>query len=39
MPASTAKIVLQNKTLRWSSPVEFNDPFDVPRELAFDVTP
>ncbi len=39
MPASTAKIVLQNKTLRWSSPVEFNDPFDVPRELAFDVSP
>jgi hypothetical protein len=38
MPASTAKIVLQNKTLRWSSPVEFNDPFDVPRELAFDIS-
>jgi hypothetical protein len=39
MPASTAKIVLQNKTLRWSSPVEFNDPFDVPRELASDIPP
>ncbi|OBU39633.1 DUF2971 domain-containing protein [Photobacterium phosphoreum] len=39
MPASTARIVLENKTLRWSSPIEFNDPFDVPRELAFDVSP
>ncbi|MBE4408661.1 hypothetical protein HJ026_24050 [Vibrio parahaemolyticus] len=39
MPASTAKIVLENKTLRWSSPIEFNDPFDVPRELAFGVSP
>ena len=39
MPASTAKIVMENKTLRWSSPVEFNDPFDVPRELAFGVSP
>lgn len=35
MSASTAKIVLANKTLRWSSPLLFNDPFDIPRELAF----
>src|SRR6266446_7525436 len=34
MPASTAKVVLENGTLRWSSPVLFNDPFDVPRELS-----
>ena len=39
MPSSTAEIVLTNRTLRWSSPVEFNDPFDVPRELAFEITP
>jgi len=39
MPASTAKIVLSNSTLRWSSPFEFNDPFDVPRELAFNISP
>lgn len=38
MPASTAKIVLSNSTLRWSSPCQFNDPFDVPRELAFDIS-
>lgn len=39
MPASTALTVLRNKTLRWSSPVEFNDPFDVPAELAHDIEP
>lgn len=39
MPASTAEIVLSNSTLRWSSPFKFNDPFDVPRELAFDISP
>ena len=39
MPASTAKIVLASHTLRWSSPVIFNDPFDVPRELACDIDP
>lgn len=31
--AKVAKIALVNRTLRWSSPVLFNDPFDVPREL------
>jgi DUF2971 family protein len=39
MPASTARQVLKNRTLRWSSPVLFNDPFDVPRELAHGVAP
>lgn len=39
MPASTAKLVLANGTLRWSSPLLFNDPFDIPRELSFGVTP
>lgn len=39
MSAPTAAIVLKNRTLRWSSPVLFNDPFDVPRELSFSLTP
>ncbi len=39
MTASTAKIVLSTCTLRWSSPILFNDPFDVPRELTFGVMP
>lgn len=38
MSASTAKSVLANRALRWSSPCLFNDPFDVPRELSFGVT-
>ncbi|MCF7955397.1 MAG: hypothetical protein K9M75_06315 [Phycisphaerae bacterium] len=29
MPASTAKIVLRNKTLRWSHPDKFDDPLDI----------
>jgi hypothetical protein len=33
MPADTAKIVLRNSTLRWSSPTLFNDPFDVQFDL------
>jgi len=33
MTADTTAAVLKNRTLRWSSPVLFNDPFDVPREL------
>ena len=37
MPAETARIVLANRTLRWSSPVLFNDPFDIhPDTLHFD---
>jgi hypothetical protein len=31
--AETAKTVLQNGTLRWSSPSLFNDPFDVQFDL------
>jgi hypothetical protein len=38
MSASTARIVLTNCSLRWSSPVLFNDPFDVPRELSFGIS-
>jgi len=37
MSLSTAEIVLQNSSLRWSSPLIFNDPFDVPREVIPDV--
>ena len=37
--AETARQVLANRTLRWSSPLLFNDPFDVPRELLFGITP
>jgi hypothetical protein len=33
-PASTAIAVLAASQLRWSSPLLFNDPFDVPRELS-----
>jgi len=38
MPADTAEAVLKNRTLRWSSPILFNDPFDVPRELIVDIS-
>jgi hypothetical protein len=38
MPASTARLVLENRTLRWSSPLLFNDPFDVPRKFASGVS-
>lgn len=33
MPLNTGKIVLDSCSLRWSSPVIFNDPFYVPREV------
>ncbi len=39
MSADIARKVLANRTLRWSSPLLFNDPFDVPRELSFGITP
>ena len=31
--SEVAKIALTNRTLRWSSPLRFNDPRDVPRDL------
>ena len=39
MTAKVAKIVLINHTLRWSSPLLFDDPFDVLRNfnLGFDI--
>jgi hypothetical protein len=39
MSAPTAVSVLKNRSLRWSSPILFNDPFDVPRELSFGIAP
>ena len=39
MSAATASSVLTNHSLRWSSPALFNDPFDVPREMSFGITP
>lgn len=31
-------MVLAGRSLRWSSPLLFNDPFDVPREMVYGVT-
>jgi hypothetical protein len=33
----TAKAVLSNNTLRWSSPILFNDPFDIQFDLRVEV--
>jgi len=33
---NTARLILQNKTWRWSSPSLFNDPFDTQSILCFD---
>ena len=33
MTAKTARIVLSTRKLRWSSPLIFNDPFDITQEL------
>jgi len=37
VPAEVAKSILLNKTLRWSSPLLFDDRYDVTRELAADI--
>lgn len=34
--ADTAKLILENGKLRWSSPFMFNDPFDVQFDLHVD---
>ena len=36
--AKTAEIILSTRKLRWSSPVKFNDPFDVTQELRLNFT-
>ncbi|MBF2755553.1 MAG: DUF2971 domain-containing protein [Gammaproteobacteria bacterium AqS3] len=38
MSASTAKIVLVSNKLRWKSPLCFNDPFDIVREIAHNIS-
>jgi len=38
MSARIAKIVLATRKLRWSSPLLFNDPFDVTQELRINFT-
>lgn len=35
MSACTAKVVLSTSSLKWSSPLEFNDPFDHPTGGSF----
>ena len=37
MTAATAKVVLEHRTLRWSTPRMFNDPFDVQFDLRIEV--
>lgn len=34
MTYSTAKIVLENQTLRWSTPATLNDPYDIQFDLS-----
>lgn len=34
--ARTALLILRNRTFRYSSPVLFNDPFDIQTEIKFD---
>ena len=35
MPADTAKVVLNNESLRWREPRQFNDPFDHQMSFIF----
>ena len=37
--AETAKLILRDLTLRWSSPAVFNDPFDTQLDLQFGFEP
>ena len=36
--AETAKVTISSRTLQWSSPLLFNDPFDVPRRAVLPFT-
>lgn len=38
MTAETALLILQNRTLKYSSPVLFNDPFDVQTTVSYGFT-
>ena len=37
MPIETARAVLANRTLRWSTPRKFNDPFDMQLPLVLEI--
>ena len=37
MSVATAKIVLSNQTLRWSTPETLNDPYDIQFDLRVDI--
>ena len=37
MSRDTGRIVLENRTLRWSTPGTLNDPYDVQFDLQFDI--
>lgn len=39
MSAATSKIVLKNRTLRWSAPSLFNDPFDIQFNMQITADP
>jgi ribosomal L7/L12-like protein len=39
MTQATARSVLQNGTLRWSTPGTLNDPYDMQFDLQFDIDP
>src|SRR5262245_12595390 len=39
MTAATARIVLGNRTIRWSAPSRFNDPFDMGIPMGFGFEP
>ncbi len=36
MSFNTAKIVLENQTLRWTTPATLNDPYDIQIDLRVD---
>lgn len=37
--AAIAKLILKSRTLRWSSPIRFNDPFDTTQEVPLAFAP
>lgn len=36
LSTNAVKAVLTNKSVKWSSPILFNDPFDMPTKFDFD---
>ncbi len=37
--ARVAKLLLEQRAVKWSSPISFNDPFDLQIDIAFDYDP